>query len=383
MDGSVKTWTCGDCECINGSHQRDDNGDNDRSSTEADNGNQLGGGEKSTQGGYQAKETDMGTATVLEHLRRIIDMIKPCECEKHIRILTDENKKLRDLISTQSAVIRTLRDDYKVFMKEITSLLSARNSPEKLQNTISKRKHAVNVNSAIESVASSEHGSSALVSITDSSISDKKPTGEVCRPRSAVLPDVHPLVPAAKTVNALPQNNRGIQSQSKTFAAVCERTQTPALTIDKVPGRIDNSGATIDMTNEVDGDGFTTVNYSKHRRTGGGKWKPKQVIVGSAEEVECELKAVQNKHWFHIARLPLDTSMDDVREYIIRKFGVKDCICERIVPRNVENATFSSFKVGVDHNSGDVLLTADKWPKGIAVSRWYFFRRKQQTHVNA
>lgn len=70
-------------------------------------------------------------------------------------------------------------------------------------------------------------------------------------------------------------------------------------------------------------------------------------------------------------------SESTVKDYIMAKFCVQECVTERISPRHKDTATFSSFKVGVDSSKGEAFLSPVNWPKGTAVSRWHFFPRRQ------
>lgn len=107
------------------------------------------------------------------------------------------------------------------------------------------------------------------------------------------------------------------------------------------------------------------------------------VVLGSAESGESGLAAVQvnPRHWFHLSRLSMDVSEDDVRKYISRKFELENCFCKKIAPKNSSNCTFSSFKVGIDAEKSGTFLSPGKWPKGVAVSRWTFLRGRSVNQV--
>lgn len=128
-----------------------------------------------------------------------------------------------------------------------------------------------------------------------------------------------------------------------------------------------------------DRDGFKTVTYRRHGKQGKHNRPKEDVVLGAAEDSECPFRAetVKQKHWFHVSRLPLDIDADKMKQYVLHKFGLQNCVCEKVNPRNIENATFNSFKIGIDSDLGQTFMLPDMWPKGIALTRWYFFPRKR------
>lgn len=72
----------------------------------------------------------------------------------------------------------------------------------------------------------------------------------------------------------------------------------------------------------------------------------------------------------------MDIIEDTLRVHVMQKFGPEECGCKRVVPRNVKNMTFNSFKVGIDAGKSNLFTSPDKWPGGITFSQWNFFTRK-------
>lgn len=104
------------------------------------------------------------------------------------------------------------------------------------------------------------------------------------------------------------------------------------------------------------------------------KKRRREVILGDAEDDSCDFKAVVLKEWswFHVSRLPLDVDEGRMRGYIMGRFGLEDCVCSLIRPKYAGRSTFHSFKVGVESSESEHFLLPTKWPKGVAVSPWYF-----------
>lgn len=103
--------------------------------------------------------------------------------------------------------------------------------------------------------------------------------------------------------------------------------------------------------------------------------KQKQnVVIGNAEKDSCPFEAVEirKKRWFYVSRLPLTIDEEGLKQFIVQRFRMNDCICEKIVPRRVKHVTYNTFKVGIDGDGGEDLMNPNSWPKGITLAPWLF-----------
>lgn len=81
------------------------------------------------------------------------------------------------------------------------------------------------------------------------------------------------------------------------------------------------------------------------------------------------------KSWLCVSRFKPDLSADDLLNYLSTTHKRNDFVCTKIIPKNVSNPSYSSFRVGVDISLEEALLKNPMlWPSEIKVTK-YLFRR--------
>lgn len=83
-----------------------------------------------------------------------------------------------------------------------------------------------------------------------------------------------------------------------------------------------------------------------------------------------------NWRWFHISNMPLDTTANSLRRYIMEKFGSSKVICNSLIKKEAPRSklTFLCFKVGVQPRDSCKCWASDSWPKGVSVRRFFMGR---------
>lgn len=101
--------------------------------------------------------------------------------------------------------------------------------------------------------------------------------------------------------------------------------------------------------------------------------KTKGLIGNGASENNVTAVGVTRKAWLHVSRLNPDLETAEFHEFLTQKHRTENIICKKIIPRNVPNPTYSSFKVGIDENLEEKLLSDPQiWPKGALVNKYLF-----------
>lgn len=88
------------------------------------------------------------------------------------------------------------------------------------------------------------------------------------------------------------------------------------------------------------------------------------------------------KSWVHVSRLNPNLEVEEFLNFLKKKHNTEDIMCTKIMPKNVTNPYFSSFKVGIHPSLEETLLTNPKvWPKGAFVNK-YLFRKPFQSRYH-
>ncbi|PSN42477.1 hypothetical protein C0J52_21058 [Blattella germanica] len=81
-----------------------------------------------------------------------------------------------------------------------------------------------------------------------------------------------------------------------------------------------------------------------------------------------DLKAGQRMVWFYVGRLHETTTVEKVKEHVQKKRVNGDIECEIIkTPGRLK-----AFKLGIPHESIEVVNKAEAWPTGVLVKKYIF-----------
>lgn len=446
-NGALERWLCGQCTSSSDATNVNDSDGGSATATAmtTTKGNLEDTAENPQHGALSLASSDdkdlslvldkRNVASMLDCLEKLVCSSKPCECDKMIKPLIDDNKKLRELIRSQSASIRAMKDEFRSQLKEIKDMLSSikvRQVPKSDDVDVTAAvDNFTQVNAlpnALARVPLTSKGSKVSLQPTEqggsrpqsqlrsslesnrSGIRDKNTlplsvsvepsvykSGPLMTLQTTEERDVQPIDKDVRQMeNSTPATIRGQPLHSSVNkrvnnSEVNNELQNDLLNSTNVPEDVDNATQSVNIADGTDKAGFKTVTYKNRHvaqqgvKTSAGKHgaKPrnKVVILGKAEGENTAFRAVQikPKHWFHISRFPLDVTEDEVSEFIKQRFDLQDCFCVKLVPKKTNGITFSSFKIGIDADKGDDLMDPDKWPRGIALSRWHFFPKTQRS----
>ncbi|KAJ3662022.1 hypothetical protein Zmor_006390 [Zophobas morio] len=85
---------------------------------------------------------------------------------------------------------------------------------------------------------------------------------------------------------------------------------------------------------------------------------------------------VTKRAWLHLGKVQLNTTAEQVQNYLQTTFPNKQFIVEQLPTR--ENANSISFKIGADYSLAE-LQNEENWPENVMVRRYSFFREKSTT----
>ena len=100
---------------------------------------------------------------------------------------------------------------------------------------------------------------------------------------------------------------------------------------------------------------------------------PRNVVRGRGEV--GSLKVVTRKAVCHVSRLDLDTSTDELTNFLADS-GLKDIQCTRIKAKEGQTLYTASFRVACDYSCKEMLFKEDTWPHGVEVREWFFNNKK-------
>ena len=86
---------------------------------------------------------------------------------------------------------------------------------------------------------------------------------------------------------------------------------------------------------------------------------------------------VTKRAWLHLGKVQLNTTAEQVQNYLQTTFPNKQFIVEQLPTR--ENANSISFKIGADYSLLEELQNEENWPENVTVRRYSFFREKSRT----
>lgn len=100
-------------------------------------------------------------------------------------------------------------------------------------------------------------------------------------------------------------------------------------------------------------------------------------ITGKGSTNINNLKAAEKKIEMYITRLHKDTTVNDITEFLKKKFP--EVRCEQGQSKFPE--CYSSFKITINENNYNSFMNPDLWPSGIYINK--FFRKRNTTsHSN-
>jgi hypothetical protein len=105
--------------------------------------------------------------------------------------------------------------------------------------------------------------------------------------------------------------------------------------------------------------------------------RPKTLIIGTNDN-KIGLKSVVSSKWVFISRCSIDTSVNDIDNYL-NESGIPGCKSEKL---QTKYPTYTSFKVSVPLEKSCEVLSGDFWPKGIMVKEYEPPRRVYQYRSN-
>lgn len=100
----------------------------------------------------------------------------------------------------------------------------------------------------------------------------------------------------------------------------------------------------------------------------------RQIVVGTNEK--SDNLAGDKKAWFYLGRVKKDTDVETVKKYITNQFPGINVFVSKLDNKGVND----SFKVGVDYDRKDDLMSESVWPKNVQIKR-FLFRRTSSAAV--
>lgn len=126
----------------------------------------------------------------------------------------------------------------------------------------------------------------------------------------------------------------------------------------------------------------STVNKSKHFETTENKKQSgnsgKKKVIGTLPT--DEQVSVSKKHWIFVSKYALSYTKKDLIEYLNLNFKDNNFIINEL-PVN-DRYHFKSFKIGIDKQDREKLLSESVWPTGIEASDFEFFRNVRKKSPN-
>ncbi|CAH0562866.1 unnamed protein product [Brassicogethes aeneus] len=101
--------------------------------------------------------------------------------------------------------------------------------------------------------------------------------------------------------------------------------------------------------------------------------KNKAKVVGSNEK-ENVFKSAPKRAVIHLGRVNLNTSPEDIKNYVVTTFKRNDFNIEPCPVR--EGAKSISFRIETDISILEELYLSENWPKGVLINRYRFFRNQ-------
>lgn len=94
------------------------------------------------------------------------------------------------------------------------------------------------------------------------------------------------------------------------------------------------------------------------------------------------IKAVERRKYFHVWRLLIDTSEQNLTEYVREILGAESYIKVDKISHKIVRG-YSSFRICVSESNFEKLCDPSIWPKDAEFSEWVFFRRTapENTHT--
>ena len=102
-----------------------------------------------------------------------------------------------------------------------------------------------------------------------------------------------------------------------------------------------------------------------------GKFR-RRIVGSKKDDGKSNLKSAVRKTDIYLGICSLDTTSDDVKDYILKEINVTIDEC---VPLNCKDPRCKSFRISLDMRDKDKLLEADVWPEEI-MCRQFFHSRK-------
>lgn len=386
--GEILRWTCDQCADGTGDIDRDESAilTDDKTTTPEE--DPLNGSASNPLNVVLNEQAPVNVC--LEKILHELTKPRNCNCEVTINRFITEVNSLKKLVQLRTVENKTLHDELRTmsaeFKAEITGLktqlfeLSKNLRPDILVPGVGESETLINRVPNVKKCAP--------VTIDDGKPPEKRPglgrskssksssiasTASKSLARStapAVLSVSHPS--SASQAPAPPQSEtlqHPITLQHLQHCLGNVAGSGPQRQLSHAAGAVNAVNERVDASGVIDG--FKTVTYKRQRQ------KSKQIIVGNADDGDgdCGIRAVRRKLWFHVSRLPLDTETEKVKQYIQRKFSLENCDCEKVIPKNPDKVTYSSFKVGIEDGGDGSFVAPGMWPRGIAVSRWFFPRK--------
>ena len=118
------------------------------------------------------------------------------------------------------------------------------------------------------------------------------------------------------------------------------------------------------IRNDIDSDGFKLVQNNKNKK----KYRNQKIVGTKKNNNETALKSATKYADIFVGNCALDVTEKSLMDYIKEEMNIKVKNCELLVTRN-ENC--KCFKVNLNMNDRQMLLSSDVWPENIICNKYY------------
>lgn len=146
------------------------------------------------------------------------------------------------------------------------------------------------------------------------------------------------------------------------IATYVNKNNSPQVVELTTPSNVSSKKENTGKNNE---EGFQTVQYKK-------RTKQKIPSVIGTSKLESTLSAVSKKAWFYVGRLNVNTSEDDVKNYLKSKINNEEFHSTKISTQGAS----ASFKIGASFHLREQLEDPEFWPEGVMIRQFIFFRKR-------
>lgn len=179
------------------------------------------------------------------------------------------------------------------------------------------------------------------------------------------------MTPVSKLGDGSISTLKTLETAEKTVEHYITPTQVAAAVHQAKANSIIEDVLSLDARTTDSAGKWKTVSHKRTQRRRQGR--PVGDIVGTKQsDGVTGLKAADGLCFLHLYKLHIDTTVEDVREYLLPHFPEAEV--ESLNSRHPES--YKSFKIRVKKSNRDAIVNADFWPAGVRVNNFFLQRSR-------